>query len=250
MSRDLPDPTPEEVKYVLQQAILRNYPNPERKGCPGSQALKRAAEQRLPFENPDWEHTSHCSPCYGEFLEYRHEFLDETARAKRRSRIVAAAVLASFIVAGALYWIRHNGASEPVRPLVVNHTPTPAPPVPPPEPPRLTAVLNFESESATRSVPEAGAPPVVGELQRIPRGPLSLSVYLPLGSQPGPYEIHLRKDQPNSAPLAIFTGSAQIESGLTVLRISPDFSALQAGTYILAIRHDEESWRYYRVALS
>jgi len=96
MSRDLPDPTPEEVKYVLQQAILRNYPNPERKGCPGSPALKRAAEQRLPFEDSDWEHTSHCFPCYSEFLEYRHEFLDQTARAKRRSRIVGVGVLASF----------------------------------------------------------------------------------------------------------------------------------------------------------
>ena len=170
MSRDLPDPTPEEVKYVLQQAILRNYPNPERKGCPGSPALKRAAEQRLPFEDSDWEHTSHCFPCYSEFLEYRHEFLDQTPRAKRRSRIVGVGVLASFITGGAVYWTLHNRASQPVPPPVVNQTSTPGPPFPQPEPQGLTAVLNLESESTTRSVPVAGAPLVVGELQRIPRG--------------------------------------------------------------------------------
>ena len=112
MSRDLPDPTPEEVKHVLQQAILRNYPNPDRKGCPGSPALKRAAVQQRLFEDPDWEHTSHCSPCYREFLDYRHGVLDQHARAKTSARIAVGAVVASFIIAAAVFGVVRNRAEE------------------------------------------------------------------------------------------------------------------------------------------
>ena len=252
MSRDVPDPTPEEVKHVLQQAILRNYPNPDRKGCPGSPALKRAAVQQLPFEDPDWEHTSHCSPCYREFLDYRHGVLDQHARAKTSSRIAVGAVVASFIIAAALFGVVRNRASLPAP--IADHTPSPTPPppqpTPQPEPQIVAAVLNLESQSATRSVPEAGNPAVTGDLQRIPRGRLSLSIYLPLGSQAGSYEIQLLKNESDSTPLGAFAGSAQIENGLTVLRISPNFSAVDPGTYILAIRHEKESWRYYRFFLS
>jgi hypothetical protein len=73
------DPTPEQIKYVLQQAILRNYPNPERKGCPDASILEGIARQRLPHEDPHWQHVSHCSPCYGEFLNLRKGFREKSA---------------------------------------------------------------------------------------------------------------------------------------------------------------------------
>ncbi len=246
------EPTPEQLKHVLQEAILRNYPNPERKGCPGAPVLKEVAGQRLPFEHQHWEHISHCSPCYREFLEFRNEVLERRARERRRSRALVAAAVAVVIVV-AVYWSARNRVLVNPAPQVTEQPPTPAPaPSPPPqtEPPILTAVLNLESESTTRTVPQPGTPPAVGELQRVPRGRLSLSIYLPLGSQPGSYEIHLLNNQSDSTPLATFSGTAEIENGLTVLRISPDFSQQETGTYIIAIRHEKESWRYYRVALS
>ena len=73
------EPTPEQLKYLFQQAILRDYPNPERKGCLDPSILKRVVEQRLPHEDPDWQHVSHCSPCYREFLDQRKEFKERRA---------------------------------------------------------------------------------------------------------------------------------------------------------------------------
>jgi hypothetical protein len=246
------EPTPEELKHVLQEAILRNYPNPERKGCPGAPILKEVAGQKLPFEHQRWEHISHCSPCYREFLEFRNEVLQRRAHEKRRSRVLLAGAAGLFVIVAIAYWTARNRPPLNPSPQVVEQPAVspPAPPPPQPEPPIVTAVLNLESESTTRTLPQPGIPAVVGELQRVPRGRLALSIYLPLGSQPGSYEIHLLKTQSDSTPLATFSGTAKIENGLTVLRISPDFSSQVPGTYIIAIRHEKESWRYYRVALS
>lgn len=71
--------TPEEkwnrVQQKLQQAILTSYPNPERKGCPGAEAILELARQAAASVNLDldaqWQHVIRCSPCYGEFLDAR-----------------------------------------------------------------------------------------------------------------------------------------------------------------------------------
>jgi hypothetical protein len=68
------DLTPARIKYLLQQSILRHYPNPERNGCLDSPILQTIAQQRLPHQDERWEHVSHCSPCYREFLERRRDF--------------------------------------------------------------------------------------------------------------------------------------------------------------------------------
>jgi len=78
---------------------------------------------------------------------------------------------------------------------------------------------------------------------------VDLSIYLPLGSEPGSYEIQLFKNRSDAIPLATFSGIAQIDNGLTLLRISPDFSPFQPGTYSLAIRRNSASWHYYTVIL-
>jgi len=73
---------------LLQQAVLRNYPNPERKGCPGTPVIRdlavRSAQLEI-VENEDWEHTIHCSPCYAEYLAITNELRgasgDDTAKA-------------------------------------------------------------------------------------------------------------------------------------------------------------------------
>lgn len=61
---------------LIQQAVLRNYPNPERKGCPGTPVIRDLAVRsaRLEIvENDDWEHIIHCSPCYAEYLAITNE---------------------------------------------------------------------------------------------------------------------------------------------------------------------------------
>ena len=57
-----PEESPESkfdrLKKQLQDSILRDYPNPERKGCPGGAVLKELAERPLdrPVEDdPRWQ---------------------------------------------------------------------------------------------------------------------------------------------------------------------------------------------------
>jgi len=71
--------TPEQkwnrVQKKLQNSILKCYPNLNRRGCPGAEALLELAKRAASFSklegDPEWEHTTHCSPCYKEFLEVR-----------------------------------------------------------------------------------------------------------------------------------------------------------------------------------
>jgi hypothetical protein len=71
--------TPEQkwnrVQKKLQDSILKCYPNPNREGCPGEGAIvelaQRAADLAQLEGDERWEHVTHCSPCYKEYLDAR-----------------------------------------------------------------------------------------------------------------------------------------------------------------------------------
>jgi len=86
-------PTPDRIKQLLQEAILRDYPNPERKGCFDSAILTTIAQQRLPYEDPHWAHVSHCSPCYAEFLGLRKRFREKRSAVRRFQFLLWTAVV-------------------------------------------------------------------------------------------------------------------------------------------------------------
>src|SRR5919198_3330572 len=104
MSQDRRDrPTPNEVKRVLQEALLRNYPNPDRKGCRGSDILREMAAQEFPDEHPFWnQHVSECSPCYREFLDFQSEIAQREARSRRTTRLGIVAIIVLIVGAGAI----------------------------------------------------------------------------------------------------------------------------------------------------
>src|SRR5438874_6146447 len=108
MSENKPDaPTSEQVKRVLQEALLRNYPNPDRTGCRGSAVLRKMAEREFPHEHPFWdEHVSHCSPCYREFLDFRNRVLALESRNRKNTRLAVAAVVVLVVAAGAYFLFR------------------------------------------------------------------------------------------------------------------------------------------------
>ena len=75
----------DRLKRQLQDSILKEYPNPERKGCPGAEIVKRLAARPLdePIEgDPNWHHLTHCAECYREFLAAR-AVVKQQARAHR-----------------------------------------------------------------------------------------------------------------------------------------------------------------------
>ena len=67
------------LQNEIQSAILRSYPNPERRGCPAKAVVSSLAlnpdEIRAADEDDKhsaWYHITHCSPCYASFLASRN----------------------------------------------------------------------------------------------------------------------------------------------------------------------------------
>ena len=234
-------PTPAEVKHVLQQAVLNSYPNPDRRGCPGTDVLRTVAQLWLPPEDERWEHISQCSPCYREFLNFRHAHLKRQRWSRIRSRTLKASVIALVLAAPAVYWRMRNVGRSELRVTEADLTKTQT--APSAVSSNLPAILDFKNDSITRGIETE--PPSLTTPQRVPRGRLALSIYLPIGSEPGSYEIHIVRRQVDQKPIVSLSGSAQIENGLTTLHMNIDLSGLTPGTYTLATRHEDETWRYH-----
>lgn len=74
MKRETPDDKWNRLQCQVQGGIANSYPNPERKGCPNQDGLIELAKRSADFDDsieddPEWHHVTHCSPCYGQYLE-------------------------------------------------------------------------------------------------------------------------------------------------------------------------------------
>ena len=240
-------PTPEEVKRILQESILQHYPNPERKGCPGRATIKEIAEQRLPFEDSRWSHVERCSPCYREFLDFRHEFKATQSGEKPQVKWLTEAASLLLIVSLSAWFAKdHFGKLKPYTALgTATQTETHAA-VESTES-ALNAALDLRNQSVTRSAIKQEIP--ASQIPRIPRGRLSLAITLPFGAEAGDYTVRLLKSETDSTDLGTFSGNASIQQGFTILPISADLSKFEPGKYVLAIRHSEDAWSFFQFVL-
>ena len=242
MGNSSSEPTPEQIKDLLQEAILRNYPNPDRRGCSDQAVIRSVAAQRLPHERPEWQHITHCSPCYQDFLNYRAEFLQARRRRRRLAVAAGGAIAAAALIAA--IWLSAGGPAPKVPSNVARQAPRTSPEK---SSKTLTAVLNMQAVP-TRGAGSANAP---RDLQRLPRGHMApLIIYLPFGSDEGTYTVALLPDEKGASPLATSTGTARIRDGLTVLEVSPDFSSFTPGTYVLSVSREGGSVWSCRFVLS
>jgi hypothetical protein len=237
------------LQREIRESIRRNYPNPERIGCPGNEKLRGMANSTIPPSDPAYKHVMECSPCYEELMEFSlaAEARKSESISNRRRILVgmmAAAVMIAMVAAyvvyrGALSNSRQSpdqiaGASNSKQPFQKSGAADGL----------SVAMLNLDSETSLRS---NGDQARTTELQRLPRKPLDLTVNLPRGLEAGTYEVVLSKD--NGPPLLTVTGEAKIEGGLTMLHIQPDLSQLAPGQYRLRIRRNGSAWRDSQVIL-
>jgi hypothetical protein len=186
-----------------------------------------------------------CSPCYGEHEEFVRKYKSRQVL----YRLAAAAVL----LLGVGVWVSwrflsiHNKNVPELPPVV--QTPreplTPAPrAVPPPvlrqKPPEIQAALDLRERGATRGETTKGD----GDLL-LPRGRLKLSIYLPIGSDEGNYEVRIsgRGRSLNAK------GRASVKNRITVLTVNTDTGTFESGRYNLAIRQTPWGWYRYSVWL-
>lgn len=66
----------------------------------------------------------------------------------------------------------------------------------------------------------------------LPKGRLRLSIYLPIGSEEGAYEVRIS----GRGGSLRTKGQAAVRNHITVLTVGADTSAFEAGRYVLAIR--------------
>jgi hypothetical protein len=216
---ETPEQRYERLRETVQQTILRNFPNPERKGCPGDYVVREVAGRRELIEDDAWQHITHCSPCYATFLQFKDEF-----RATRRRRglaiIVSTVALVAISVGIATYAVNHR-VGEPVTQGNESF---------------VAATLDLKDRSPQRGV---GAQPKTFPLLFLPRKKLDLTIYLPFGSEPGKYEVQLRRA---GQQLVNVVGIAEIHNGTTELPLKVDLSKLTFGDYTIAIRQDGANW--------
>jgi len=222
----------EELQDIVQQAILREFPNPERKGCSGPEMLRELAERPQPTRDAAWEHVTHCSPCYREFLDLRSRVKEERRLRRRRALRMRLAVVATAVVliAAAIttYQVFHPGQGGTA----------------PGAGAYQSASLDLKDRSVARSAEgqTAKTQPLV-----LPAKRLDLTIFLPIGSEPGRYEVQFLKKI--DEPLLNVAGLAQVEHGTTVLRAKLDLGRQASGSFLVGLRQPPSDWTYYPVTI-
>lgn len=220
----------ERLQRRLQEEILSKYPNPERKGCPGDAVLKALASR--PFDesmegDPNWEHVTHCSECYREFLGFRSAITqrDRTRREAFRWGFAGVAVLVALAIFLFMRASFENGSKRPQNAELAY----------------IPRTINIES--MTRSATGGGEkkPFFLG------RDPEALTIQLPVGSKAGTYEFQLR-DQADRV-IVTKSATAAINDGVTAFLIRVDLSGLQPGQYKMEVRQVPWDWDYYPVVV-
>ena len=88
MERETPGEKWDRLKDQIQEGILNGYLNPGREGCPGDATINELATRSANIDDdsieddPQWQHVTHCSPCYSQYLE-------QFARLRARSHAAA-----------------------------------------------------------------------------------------------------------------------------------------------------------------
>jgi len=230
MADDSPDQIFEEFRDIIQQTILTKFPNPERKGCPGSPVLKELANRPRPVRDAAWEHVLNCSPCYQEFLELRAQVKRARRSLVARRRLMVSGVAAVLVIAAAVTTYEATHRKNPS----VTQT----------DGPFQAAALDLKDRSVARG--EAGHPSRTEPLILPPKR-LDLTIYLPVGSESGIYQVQLLKKI--DEPLMTLTGEARIEHGNTVLRAPIDLTHVAPGAILIGLRQPPSDWTYYPVTI-
>ena len=231
----------DEIWGQLRQSLREQFPNPQRNGCPRIEVLKRLAQGGTSLnEAEEWlDHFSQCSPCFRDFEELQ-------LREKNRRKVIwAFAATAAIALSSSLaLWLIYNHEKAMNAKAHVDSTGSRVAHVQQVRPP--TVSLHLEDVSTNRGADSESA----ASVPRLPRGLISLFIYLPAGSEAGTYEIEILRQHTNSAALAKFEGIVQVENSAAVLRATPDLSGLEPGNYVLAFRPLGGWWRYSGVAIS
>ncbi len=210
------------------------YPNPERIGCPTPDVFEALKERKIGFDDPVWKHIEHCSACYSEFAGIRDALFAKERRSdfRRVLRTSSALIVLFALGLGAYLWMHNRETARLQVMATAAHNGGEA------------AVLNFEDGSELRGSP--GDKPSSDsdrsrlDVQHLPRNQLNLTVYLPLGSPDGIYDLEMIAS--NGGTVWHVQGRASIKDGLTSVPVTGDLRNVPIGQYKFRFRRPDETW--------
>ena len=239
-SEKLPPRLEAQLLAATARILRTGFPNAERTGCPPQQTLQvvaRKATSDIESRNVV-DHLTCCSPCFTEY-----ERLMRREKAWRNTKLLAlcASVLITVGLAVWFYAFRAGPDRRIPEPTVAQKEPVPRQAIPNEF---EIAVLDLRNQSPVRG----DQPPTPGaDAASLPARRLALSVYLPIGSEVGEYEMQILRE--TETPLVSQEGTAKLENENVVVHVRADLTRLASGRYMLRLRRASFSWRYYPVVL-
>jgi hypothetical protein len=229
MNSDRPGISGKELKDVVafgRKCSKFAFPNPDRIGCPNRARLRAMAHRDPSLKLADLPitHVVRCSPCFREYMHYRHMLLYA-----RGLRITGASLVAGILfLVGWLIISIHAGRTFDIGPWSSG---------------TQSVLLDYRNESVTRS--EAGEP--VRPTRTLPRKKLDLVILLPVGSEPGSYELRLVGA--GGQVLLDKSLMGEMENFVLRVRANLNFRSLSRGSYLLEIRRVGEGWDSHPIVI-
>src|SRR5258708_26881175 len=204
---------------ALGRGLLKEFPNPDRAGCPGFDVLKRIASHEMPLSEAEkWlDHLTSCSPCYSDFSQF------QAAYQRRRTRTLLAIAASILIVVCLAGWALFLKQKESIV--------------------AQTAVLDLRN----RSIPRGTEPNPDEVPLEVSRSATHWNIYLPVGSSEGQYDFQVVTS--SGELLFAAGGTAKLTDHITSLQIPATFLASRSGRYFLQIRKTGSEWNSYPLLL-
>jgi hypothetical protein len=228
-----PDEDNARFEREIDEVLSNANPNPARTGCPQRAVLSELARHKRGLDDPAWQHLLKCSPCYRDFLAFLKDSARPGASALlpwRNRRLAAIAVALVLVAALGGFWLSRRPAEQRVARSESSASLSPT----------LQAEIDLRKYAVSRSEREAEG--VLAPIQ-IPSDVVELTLLLPVGSEPGPYDVQLL--DPNLASRASAHGTGERVNYIVTVKVSVDTRAVPAGNYQLALRRVGDGWRMY-----
>lgn len=221
-----------DVVALGRKYARTGFPNPNREGCPNQSRLRAIAnrDKRLTLADLPASHIVSCSPC---FREYEH--LRRAALLSRGVRIatVSLAVVALVLVTARFVW---NHAGPKFDQAITKKLPARG------QQPRVAVVplkVDLAAFSRTRGDADVGSATKI----YLPRKLLRAEFLLPLGLEPGTYEIRLQDS--TGAVLMSKSALGRMKEGTTSVELDIDLTSVARGSFTLMIRPPGLDWRRF-----
>lgn len=202
-------------------------PNPGRIGCPSPEVLRALAGKQRPIGDPAYEHLANCSPCYREFRQLQAR-LNRPLAAKAYFALGVSALILLVAVGG--YLIRDRDLHRKPPELTASKPAIP-------KMRQLTADLRNAS-------PARGPGPLRGAPVKLSRDLIQLTVILPIGSDPGRYNLRLVRE--SNVVAAASTDAAKRNFTVSLIAIL-DLRLIEPANYSLEISRAGEHAESYPV---